>query len=137
MNPSVYIASTLANFERVQRIRDKFGKLGVDISYDWTKHCLVTDKTLLPAVADAEAMGVTVADAILFVHPGGKGAYFEYGLAVGSDKPVFMLGDKLDRDQDERPVAFNHLSSTTYFTDEDAAIAAVVAVVKKDSECLT
>jgi nucleoside 2-deoxyribosyltransferase len=131
--PKVYIASTLANWERVRRIRDKLIEAGIEITYDWTLHGAAfysADGTLntsttkteeeLEQAAISESKGVIDAHAILAVMPGGRGTHFELGVAFILNTPAIIL---MDQENADRPTSFHYLPSTTRHMIEDEAIA--------------
>ncbi len=118
---TVYIASTLSNWERVVDLRNKLSIVGVSLSYDWTSHCRVSDPDLLRQIAINEINGIVKADVILVVAPARFGTHFEFGLAFGLKKKIVYLIDKYDGP--DEPIM--HLDNVLYYNDEDAALREV------------
>lgn len=87
-----YIATSTARMPFHNLVRDELGKLGHEITYDWTTHGSVRETGLarLREVAHAECQGILDADFILVLLPGGKGTHAELGLSIASKKPVFI-----------------------------------------------
>ncbi len=84
----VYIATA---FENAQAARDLAKRLppGWSWSYDWTGHTFDDD----PArVAHLDMCGVTAADAVIVILPGGPGTHVELGIALGRGIHVCVVG---------------------------------------------
>lgn len=146
--PSLYIASSLGNWQRVKRLQGDFISRGVTISYDWTPHATALkehngDKNHekdLQQYAHNELIGVINADHLLAIMPGGRGTHFEMGamifkcmllkpkeLAKGQLKAITILHDE---DDAKFPTSFHFLAGITRIATEKEAIDHVM-------ECLT
>lgn len=75
-----------------QVVRDALKKFGHEISYDWTLHGSVksVSKERLREVASLELNGVSEADFVVVLLPGGHGSHLELGFAIAKEKKVFL-----------------------------------------------
>lgn len=66
--------------------------MGHEISYDWTSHGSVksVSKERLEEVALLELNGVSNADFVIVLLPGGGGTHLELGYALAKEKKVFL-----------------------------------------------
>jgi len=87
----VYVASSLDNKNRVSTIIEDLKKNNIDITYDWTSHGRVYEKSQLEEIARLEENGVKSCDLFLMVMPGGGGTHFEFGVARTLNKKIFIL----------------------------------------------
>ena len=73
-------------------VRDSLKQRGHEISYDWTLHGSVksVSKERLKEVALLELEGVSEADFIVVLLPGGHGTHLELGFALAKEKRVFL-----------------------------------------------
>lgn len=87
-----YIATSLSRMTAHQMVRDSLNKLGHELSYDWTLHGSVKSisKERLKEVALLELAGVTEADFLIVLLPGGFGTHLELGFALAKEKRVFV-----------------------------------------------
>ncbi len=87
-----YIATSLSRMGDHNLVRDAFSALGYEISYDWTSHGSVksTSKERLQQVAINDLKGVSGADFVLVLLPGGHGTHLELGYSIASGKRVFL-----------------------------------------------
>ena len=87
-----YIATSLSRMAAHNAVRDALKMLGHEISYDWTLHGSVksVSKERLREVALLELGGVSGADWVIVLLPGGKGTHLELGFAIASCKKVFL-----------------------------------------------
>lgn len=110
--PSFYIASRLENAERVRKLKQVLEARGWLHSYDWTVHGSVQNAgaSVIREVAVAEANGVTSANLVIVMLPGGRGTHAELGMAIAADKHVIILSEssEIDFGQDGRTCAFYH-----------------------------
>lgn len=96
-----YIASSLSNAAAVMLLRDELKVEGHVHTYDWTGHGAVfkdgatrdENVKIMQKTALAEAEGVTTADVVIVMLPGGKGTHVELGMALALKKPVIMVSD--------------------------------------------
>lgn len=93
-----YIASTLANAVEVRALAHKLIEEGHIWTYDWTGHGAVFKDTntreenveIMRETGRKEIEGVTSADVVIVLLPGGKGTHVELGVALGRFIPVIM-----------------------------------------------
>lgn len=87
-----YIATSLSRMAAHQTVRDALKTCGHEISYDWTLHGSVksTSKERLQEVATLELKGVSEADFVVVLLPGGNGTHLELGFAIAKGKRVFL-----------------------------------------------
>lgn len=87
-----YIATSLSRITDHHIVRDKLKKWGHEISYDWTLHGSVKSisKERLREVASLELNGVSEADFVIVLLPGGNGTHLELGFAIARGKRVFL-----------------------------------------------
>lgn len=88
----VYIATKLARAAEHNKLRDALLQNSHHVTYDWTIHCSVKNngKERLKSVANNEARGVTDADLVAVLLPGGRGTHCELGMAIGAGVPVIL-----------------------------------------------
>lgn len=93
--PRVYIASGLENAMAAELVRDDFLAAGWEITHDWTQHGSVQaeGEERIREIALAEIQGVVSADVVVVLLPGGRGTHAEMGIAIGSRRPVLVVGD--------------------------------------------
>ncbi len=88
-----YIATKLENHAEHNRVRDMMANLGHEITYDWTTHGAVWRKGIqcIREIASLETDGVTGADIIIVLWPGGRGTHIEMGIAIGARIPIVFI----------------------------------------------
>jgi nucleoside 2-deoxyribosyltransferase len=88
----VYVASKLENIENAARIVKALQWAAHEVTYDWTTHGPVwgQGKERIEEVAGLELNGVTTADVVICLLPGGRGTHVELGAAVGRNIPVIL-----------------------------------------------
>ena len=69
-------------------VRDDLKKCGHDLTYDWTLHGSVksVSKERLREVASLELDGVSEADFVVVLLPGGNGTHLELGFSIAREK---------------------------------------------------
>lgn len=87
-----YIATSLSRIVAHRIVRDALAKWGHEITYDWTLHGNVksVSEERLRKVAFFELNGVSEADFVVVLLPGGNGTHLELGFAIGKGKKVFL-----------------------------------------------
>lgn len=90
-----YIATKLENFAKHNDLSKALQELGHSVTYDWTGHGPVFGSGVerIMEVAQLETNGVTDADAVIVLWPGGRGTHVEMGIAIGTGKPVLFYSD--------------------------------------------
>lgn len=92
-----YVGSSFSNIEEVRFIRDELMALGHTHTYDWTQNERAASIDALRSIGEEEVAGIQTADFVVILLPGGNGAHVELGIALGTNKPVFLydLGDQM------------------------------------------
>lgn len=106
-----YVASSLNNAEQVRIVARMLRNAGHEQTYDWTVHGSVqSEPDRWPTVAGKELDGVTDADVVVVLLPGGRGTHTELGAALAACKRVFIWGATADAMLDEsgRTCVFYH-----------------------------
>lgn len=85
----VYIASGFENRERVRQFAARLPP-GWAWAYDWTGHTFDDDPQ---GVAASDFRGVSNADAVVVLLPGGPGTHTELGVALAQQIPTSVVGD--------------------------------------------
>lgn len=87
-----YIATSLSRATAHQTVRDALKTCGHEISYDWTLHGSVksVSKERLREVAALELDGISKAEFVVVLLPGGNGTHLELGFAIARGKRVFL-----------------------------------------------
>lgn len=114
-----YIATSLLRMTAHNVVRDQLKILGHEISYDWTSHGNVksTSKERLKEVAILELDGVSEADVVIVLLPGGGGTHIELGFAIAKGKKVFLHSeDSLAFELGPQTNAFYHHPDVTCLT---------------------
>ncbi|HSX03603.1 MAG TPA: hypothetical protein VLG76_02615 [Rhabdochlamydiaceae bacterium] len=104
-----YIATSLSRTKDHQIVRDALKTYGHEISYDWTLHGSVksVSKERLKEVAVLELDGVSKAEFLVVLLPGGNGTHLELGFAIAKGKRIFL--------HSEDPLAFELGPQTNAF----------------------
>jgi len=104
-----YIATSLLRMTAHNIVRDALKTIGYEITYDWTLHGSVklVSKERLREVAVLEFDGVSEADFIIVLLPGGGGTHIELGFAIAKGIKVFL--------HSEDPLAFELGPQTNAF----------------------
>ena len=92
-----YVGSSFSNIEEVRFMRNELIALGHTHTYDWTQNERATSIDALRSIGEEEVSGIQSADFVVILLPGGKGAHVELGIAIGTNKHVFLydLGDQM------------------------------------------
>jgi hypothetical protein len=87
-----YIATSLSRATAHHIVRDTLRNCGHEITYDWTLHGSVksVSKERLQEVALLELGGISQADFVIGLLPGGSGTHLELGFAIARSKKVFL-----------------------------------------------
>ncbi len=81
-----YVASGLPNRSRAKKFIGVLSSYGHIVTYDWTEHGDVREKSeaVLSEVSMNEVRAVCDAELVVILLPGGKGTHTELGLALAS-----------------------------------------------------
>lgn len=87
-----YIATSISRATAHRIVRDALKECGHEISYDWTLH--TSEKSIskerLQEIALLDLAGVSKADFVIVLLPGGNGTHLELGFSIASGKRVFL-----------------------------------------------
>lgn len=106
-----YIATSLSRAPAHNMVRDILKNCGHEISYDWTLHGSVksVSKERLQEVALLELEGLSEADFIIVLLPGGSGTHLELGFSIARGKRIFLhTEDSLTFELGPQTNAFYH-----------------------------
>ena len=124
-----YIATSLSRMTAHNIVRDSLETQGYDISYDWTLHGSVksVSKERLREVALLELDGVSNADFVIILLPGGNGTHLELGFAIAREKKIFLHSeDSLAFELGPQTNAFYHHPDITHLLCPLADVGATV-----------
>lgn len=118
--PTVYVASALENWRRVQKFQDQLRQRGLSIPHDWAsiyEQELFEEGYVPPKdLSGTQVLMASSCDCLVLLTPAKRGAHVEYGVALGSENVctvlVVPLGDKV--------IGFYHLADRIVDTDEKA-----------------
>ena len=96
-----YVGSSFSNIEEVRFMCNELIALGHTHTYDWTQNERAASIDALRSIGEEEVSGIQSADFVVILLPGGKGAHVELGIALGTNKPVFLynLGDQMNMEE--------------------------------------
>jgi nucleoside 2-deoxyribosyltransferase len=123
-----YIASRTENADAVRRLADTLKAAGHVQTYDWTTHCDVKHEggERLKEVAKLEVAGVTDADVVIVLLPGGRGMHTEFGIAIGKGKKIILCSkDGAEFEEGDATTTFYWLPDV-YFIKRATGIPALI-----------
>lgn len=87
-----YIATSLTRAKHHNAIRDALNPDKFQLTYDWTEHGNIksTSQDRLNTVAMNESQGISQADILIVLLPGGFGTHVEIGLGIAANKTVII-----------------------------------------------
>lgn len=99
MGLKYYLATRVENWFAANEIADALNGAGWFQTYRWTGHGKNGNVEHLGdgikrEVAENEVNGVLAADVLIVLAPGGRGTHCEVGVALGSNKPIFIWAEK-------------------------------------------
>ena len=104
----IYVASSLNSVQTVQQVCTSIRKAGHAVPYDWSTHGRVKgNEHKMSGTALQELKGVSQADTLFVILPGGAGTHTELGYALAKGIPVYIFGEPQDFD--------HHSGHTTSF----------------------
>ncbi len=130
-----YIASGLENFAKVKELKAILDERGWEHTYDWTAHGAVwpEGQERLAEVSALEEKGVTAADVVIVLLPGGRGTHAELGMAItmtaacvdteDAMRIVIYSEDPKNFEIGPQTCAFYHHPTVERFTDWDEMVA--------------
>jgi hypothetical protein len=96
MKPRVYVATAFKNLEEAKAVMESLSKIGFEITHDWTNESSEGKQgeeleKYLTMCAVHDLQGVETADLVFLVNdPRAKGAFTEFGIALGCRIPVIV-----------------------------------------------
>lgn len=135
-----YIATSLSRAAAHNTVRNALQTLGHDISYDWTSHGSVksVSKERLREVAELELKGISEADFVVVLLPGGHGTHLELGFALAKGKTVFLhTEDPLLFELGPQTNGFYHHPEVTCLRGPLADVAATVDSLLEQSAAVS
>lgn len=112
-----YIASSLENASNAKKLMKRLNNAGWQLTYDWTKHGAIKDIAKLKKAARQEMQGVIDADIVIVLLPGARGTHTELGIALATNKKVFIYADdEKDLILTDRTCSFYYSKNVTIFT---------------------
>ena len=102
-----YIASSFANQEMVKRLSRMLIEQGHEQTYDWTLNSRAENAEALAAIGQLEKAAVLEAEMFFILLPAGKGSHIELGLALATEKKVYLLS--------EEDTVYDFSATTTFY----------------------
>jgi predicted Rossmann-fold nucleotide-binding protein len=95
---------------------------GFTIAYDWTSHREpeLADLQGRARIAENDLQGVTAADAVVVILPGGFGTHTEMGFALGQHKPVVLIAVEEILLEGPHPIPFYYAPGVIRFIGPEA-----------------
>ena len=105
-----YIGSGLKNYELVNDYARILEENGWKHTYNWTKN-LSSNETIedLEEISKLEQKGIVDSDVVIILLPAGRGTHVELGMAIASNKRIFLCADKKEEFSFENTVSFYQL----------------------------
>jgi nucleoside 2-deoxyribosyltransferase len=127
MQMKFYVASSFANKDKVQRVSSVLSELGYIHTYDWTRNDRASTLGQLQEIGELEKRAVMESDFLVALLPAGKGSHIEMGIAIGLDKPVYVLSPNEDVYDFSLTSTFYHLPQVRLIIGE---IEELISVLK-------
>lgn len=92
----VYVAASLRDVGLARAVIAEVRSRGHEVTYDWTDtedFGADWDDGRRARVAREEVVGASLADHLIFLTPGGRGAHVELGAALSSGARVLLVGE--------------------------------------------
>ncbi|MED4205959.1 nucleoside 2-deoxyribosyltransferase [Neobacillus mesonae] len=109
-----YVASSFRNIEAVRYVTNHLKSRGYIHTFDWTKNAKAREEQTftfedLKDIGQKEIQGVSEADFVIVLLPGGKGTHIELGIALGKGKRIFLYSTDGAFNNHETTSTFYHL----------------------------
>ena len=102
-----YIASSFSNQEMVKYLSRMLIEQGHEQTYDWTLNSRAENAEALAAIGQLEKAAVLEADMFFILLPAGKGSHIELGLALATEKKVYLFS--------EEDTVYDFSATTTFY----------------------
>lgn len=118
---NLYIASRFDHTLTVRWLRDELRLRGHDVTYDWTMNDRAEDPEALRKIGLVEFEAVQQADAFVLVLPAGKSSHVELGIALATNRPIYLCMPDATYFTGPLASTFYHIGQTTpcFGTKED------------------
>ncbi|HEK9104039.1 TPA: group-specific protein [Bacillus pseudomycoides] len=111
-----YVASSFQNIDNVRYVSEKLKSKGFTHTYDWTQNERASTFTDLINIGQAEKNAVIESDFIVVLLPAGKGSHIEFGIALGTDKKIYLYSPDEEFNNFETTSTFYHLPQVEHVT---------------------
>lgn len=101
-----YIGSSFRNIEQVHLVAQALIGEGFIHSYDWTR---------LESVQTVDELAIICSDSVIFILPLGKSSHVELGIALASQKPVYLYSQTDELFTLDHTSSFYHLEGIDRF----------------------
>ena len=102
-----YIASSFSNQEMVKHLSRMLTEQGHEQTYDWTLNSRAENTEALAAIGQLEKAAVLEAEMFFILLPAGKGSHIELGLALATEKKVYLFS--------EEAAVYDFSATTTFY----------------------
>src|SRR6476620_7440807 len=110
-----YIGSSFRNIEQVRLVAQALIGEGFIHSYDWTRLKSVQTVDELATIGEHEKEAIIGSDFIIFILPLGKSSHVELGIALASQKPIYLYSQTDDAFTPGQTSSFYHLAFIDLF----------------------
>ncbi|MFK3936857.1 group-specific protein [Alkalihalobacillus sp. NPDC078783] len=110
-----YVGSSFRNIEQVRLVAQTLIKEGFVQSYDWTEWENVQFVEELISIGEQEKEAIIGSDFIIFILPLGKSSHVELGIALASQKPIYLYSQTDDAFTPGQTSSFYHLEGVDRF----------------------
>ncbi|MGN7310956.1 group-specific protein [Alkalicoccobacillus gibsonii] len=110
-----YIGSSFRNREQVRLVAQALIGEGFIHSYDWTRLESVQTVDELATIGEHEKKAIIGSDFVIFILPLGKSSHVELGIALASQKPVYLYSQTGELFTLDHTSSFYHLKGIDRF----------------------
>lgn len=110
-----YIGSSFRNIEQVRLVAQALIREGFEHSYDWTRLESVQSVDELATIGEHEKEAIIGSDFVIFLLPLGKSSHVELGIALASQKPVYLYSHTKELFTLDHTSSFYHLKGIDRF----------------------
>lgn len=112
-----YVATGLANHREANDLEKKLIKMGIDITFSWSSEYVKYKDNpeyhtaeSRSEIAEREYLGVSAADILILLCPGGRGTHTEFGIAYSQGKDILVYAPNESDD-----IPFYYLTGVTIY----------------------
>ncbi|MBM0065538.1 group-specific protein [Alkalicoccobacillus gibsonii] len=110
-----YIGSSFRNIEQVHLVAQALIGEGFIHSYDWTRLESIQSVDELATIGEHEKEAIICSDSVIFILPLGKSSHVELGIALASQKPVYLYSQTDELFTLDHTSSFYHLEGIDRF----------------------